>query len=109
MSIVFPRTAGEPLPAGLRLAAKSLPAAATIVGAAVALRLAYAPWYLNYDARYALLWPRDLSHGWRPDYTAAFAPTPHPLQTAVAVLATPFGEHADQVMSWIVLLSFGAL
>ena len=47
--------------------------------------------------------------GWRPDYTAAYAPTPHPLQTAAAALAMPFGERADQVLLWVALLSFGAL
>jgi hypothetical protein len=79
-----------------------------IAGVAVVLRLVYDPWYLNYDARYALLWARDLWHGYRPDYGTAFAPTPHPLQTALGLLVEPFGG-SDQLMVWIVLLSFGAL
>jgi hypothetical protein len=82
--------------------------AATIVGIAVLLRVVYDPWYLNYDARYALLWAGDLWHGFRPSYDAAFAPTPHPLQTAAGFLVYPFSA-SDQLMTWIVLLSFGAL
>ena len=61
--------------------------AATIAGnRGSLLRLVYDPWYLNYDARYALLWAGDLWHGFRPDYGTPFAPTPHPLQTAVGFL-----------------------
>jgi hypothetical protein len=86
-----------------------LPAAATIVGVAALLRLVYHPWYLNYDARYALLWARDLVRGHTPEYTADFAPTPHPLETAASVLATPFGDAGDQVMLWLILLCFGLL
>jgi hypothetical protein len=82
--------------------------AITIVGSAVLLRVVYDPWYLNYDARYALLWAGDIWHGFRPEYDAAFAPTPHPLQTAVGFLVHPFSA-SDQLMTWVVLLSFGAL
>jgi hypothetical protein len=38
-----------------RTARRLLPAAATVAGVAVLLRLVFDPWYLNYDARYALL------------------------------------------------------
>ena len=38
-----------------------LPAVATVVGVAVLLRLVYEPWFLNYDARYALVWARDIA------------------------------------------------
>jgi hypothetical protein len=86
-----------------------LPAAATIVGVAVLMYLVYDPWYLNYDARYALLWAQDLWHGYTPEYTADYAPTPHPLQMAVGSIALPFGVHADSVMAGMVLLCFGAL
>jgi hypothetical protein len=82
--------------------------AATVIGAAALLRVLFDPWYLNYDARYALLWARDLSDGLRPDYGAPYAPTPHPLQTAISFLALPFGA-ADEVLTWMILLSFGAL
>src|SRR5215216_345545 len=99
-----PATPRRPRRAALRL----LPAAATIVGVAALLELVYAP-YLNYDARYALVWARDLASGVQPDYTADFAPTPHPLETAVSSLATPFETGADTLLVWLVLLCFGAL
>src|SRR3954471_17755268 len=86
-----------------------LPAAATIVAVAVAMRLVYDPWYLNYDARYALLWARDVWTGFNPDFLADFAPTPHPLSTALSSLALPFGHSGDQVIVWLVLLGLGAL
>jgi hypothetical protein len=86
-----------------------LPATVTIVGIAALLRVVYEPWYLNYDARYALLWARDASHGFLPDFQAAFASTPHPLSTAVSALALPFGHGGEAVIVWITLLSFGAL
>ena len=90
-------------------AARLLPAAGTIVGVALLLRLVHGPWYLNYDARYALLWARDLARGLTPEYTADFAPTPHPLETAVSLLAVPFGDGGDQLMLWLILLCFGLL
>ena len=85
------------------------PAALTIGGIAVLLRAVYDPWYLNYDARYALLWARDAWHGFLPDFKADFAPTPHPLSTLVSSLGLPLGHSGDGVVVWIVLLSFGAL
>jgi hypothetical protein len=92
-----------------RGAPRLLPAVLTVVGVAALLRLVYHPWNLNYDARYALLWARDLVGGLTPDYDADFAPTPHPLETAVSVLATPFGDSGDQLMLWLILLCFGLL
>jgi hypothetical protein len=86
-----------------------LPAVATVVGVAVLLRLVYEPWFLNYDARYALVWARDLATGLTPDYTGPFAPTPHPLETAASLVAVPFGEGGDAIMVWLVLLCFGVL
>src|SRR3954463_7468894 len=85
------------------------PAGLTIVGVAVLLRVLYDPWYLNYDARYALLWARDVWHGFLPDFQADFAPTPHPLSTLVSSLGLPSGHGGDAVVVWIVLLAFGAL
>src|SRR4051794_38229741 len=85
------------------------PAALTIAGVALLVRLVYAPWYLNYDARYALLWARDVLHGHTPDYEAAFAPTPHPLSIAWSVIGLPFGDSAGSVMVLLALLGFGAL
>lgn len=80
------------------------------VAAAVVLYLAYGPTYVNYDAQYALLWARDVVvEGSRPEYEAAFAPTPHPLATAVSALLLVFGDAADVAMLWLALLCFGAL
>jgi hypothetical protein len=84
------------------------PALAVVLGVAALLRVGFDQ-YLNYDARYALLWARDLANGVTPDYTADFAPTPHPLETWVSVLAVPFGHSADALMIWIILLCFGLL
>jgi hypothetical protein len=105
------RAATATVARGVRTALlRALPAATTVVGVAVLMRVVYAPWYLNYDARYALLWARDAWHGFKPEYGADFAPTPHPLETAVSSLALPFGNHgADQVIVWLILLAFGAL
>src|SRR5215212_640805 len=88
---------------------RSAPAALVVAAVAVLVKLVYGPWYLNYDARYALLWARDISRGVTPDYEAPFAPTPHPLSTAWSALALPFGQDGDTLMVWLVLLSFGAL
>jgi hypothetical protein len=93
----------------LRAAPHLLPAAATVLGVAVLLRIVYRPWFLNYDARYALVWARDIARGLTPDYTSPYAPTPHPLETAVSLLAVPFGTGGDAIMVWLVLLSFGLL
>ena len=86
-----------------------LPPLATIVGVAVAMRLLFATWYMNYDARYALLWARDFWQGFNPDFLAQWAPTPHPLSTALSSLALPFGDDGDQVIAWLALLGFGVL
>src|SRR3954451_8702512 len=100
-----PRTPRVTRPALRRM----LPGTITIVGIAALLRVVYNPWYLNYDARYALLWARDAWRGFTPDFEAGFAPTPHPLSTLVSSLGLPFGHSGDAVSVWIVLLSFGAL
>jgi hypothetical protein len=89
--------------------ARLVPAVATAIGVAALLRLVYGPWFLNYDARYSLLWAWDLAHGFAPEYEADFAPTPHPLQTALSVLALPFGDASDDLVVLAVLLCFGAL
>ena len=89
--------------------ARLAPAVLTAVAVAALLQLVYGPWYLNYDARYALLWAQDLANGFSPEYEADFAPTPHPLQTAFGLLVLPFGDAADDVLVLATLLSFGAL
>jgi hypothetical protein len=89
--------------------ARLAPAVLTAVAVAALLQLVYGPWYLNYDARYALLWAQDLANGFSPEYKADFAPTPHPLQTAFGLLVVPFGDAADDVLAFATLLAFGAL
>src|SRR5215208_463341 len=59
--------------------------------------------------RFALLWAQDVANGHLPEYTADFAPTPHPLQTAFGLLALPFGDAADDVLVFATLLAFGLL
>jgi hypothetical protein len=93
----------------MRTRLRFLPALGTVVGVAVLLRILYAPWFLNYDARYALVWARDLAHGLTPDYEGPFAPTPHPLETFASLVAVPFGSGGDAIMSWTILLCFGLL
>jgi hypothetical protein len=97
--------ADPPRPALRRLA----PPLLTVAGVAALLWLLYRPWFLNYDARYALLWARDLWTGHTPGYTASYAPTPHPLQTAISSLALPFGDAADDVATLGMLVGFGVL
>ena len=87
----------------------ALPPALTILGAAALVALAFAPSYLNYDTRYALVWASDLAAGHTPGFEAPFAPTPHPLWNLLALLVLPFGGAAEEAMMAIVLLSFGAL
>jgi hypothetical protein len=99
-----PSTSRRQRPAVLRF----LPAVATVVGVAALLELVYDR-FLNYDARYALVWARDLARGLKPDYEADFAPTPHPLETAVSVLATPFETGAETLLVWLMLLCFGGV
>ena len=82
---------------------------ATAIGVAVVLFALYTPSFVNYDAQWALLWTRDAWHGFLPEYMADFAPTPHPLATAVSSLALPFGDGAEIAILWLTLLSFGAL
>jgi hypothetical protein len=101
--------AGETSRAGRPALPRAVPAAAVIVAVALLLRVAFHGGYLNYDARYALLWAHDLWHGLTPDFSARFASTPHPLSIGVSSLALPFGRSGDQVIGWIELLSFGAL
>src|SRR4051794_24632534 len=87
----------------------AVPAVATIVGVALLMFVAYGPSFVNYDAQWALLWARDLWHGFTPEYTGDFAPTPHPLATAVSSLALPLGHSADMAILSLTLLCFGAL
>jgi hypothetical protein len=103
-----PAVAPSATPRQPRTALRHLPAAVTVVGVAALLDLVYDR-FLNYDARYALVWGRDLVRGLKPDYTADFAPTPHPLETVVSILATPFETGADTLLVWLMLLCFGGV
>jgi hypothetical protein len=96
---------------GSRAAAlrRALPGVGVAVAVAALVRVVYAPWYGNYDVRYALLWARDLLHGHDPDYGAAFAPTPHPLSIAWSFLGLPFGDRAGSAMVIVALIGLGAL
>lgn len=100
------RTGGATVPRAVR---RHLAPAATVVGVAVVLRIVLDDaWYLNYDARYALIWARDLldGAGLAQDYVAPFAPTPHPLSIAWSVPAVVVG---DWLITWLTLLAFGVV
>src|SRR3954463_4179214 len=101
----------SPAPGALRerRATRALIPFAVILGVPALVAAAYGWTYLNYDARYSLLWARDIVHGLPPDYTGAFAPTPHPLQTFVSGLLLPFGDDSAKVMALLTLLAFGVL
>jgi hypothetical protein len=103
------QASATPGAAGHGGARRVVTALVVIAGLAVVLWLVYRPWFLNYDARYALLWARDLWEGYTPEYRAPFAPTPHPLQTALSSLALPLGDGADDAATIASLLCFGAL
>jgi len=90
-----------------------LPAVAAVaLGALVFLAVAPAH-FLNYDTEYAVLWGHDLVHGRTPDYDVAFAPTPHPLATLVAAIASlaggAFAEGLFQVLAFLALGVLGWL
>src|SRR5689334_10993108 len=107
MATASSRTSAARMPSSLPPAlARALPAAATILFVAVLMWVIYDPWYMNYDARYALDWARDITRGLTPDFKAPFAPTPHPFSIAVSFLGVAFGDH---VAMWLVLLGFGAV
>ena len=107
------RAPSLPLPSILEERRKRLPRFVapllTIVGVAVVVYLRYRPEFVNYDAQWALVWASDLWSGVTPEYKADFAPTPHPLATAVSSLALPFGHSASLAIVWLTLLCFGAL
>ena len=119
MAIVSPPrpapAAPPPPPEPLRTERARVPLSGWVAGIVTTVAVAgllfavYSPSFVNYDAQWALLWARDAWHGFMPEYTADFAPTPHPLATAVSSLALPFGAGADIAILWLTLLSFGAL
>ena len=77
---------------------------------AVAGRLLYGRAEVDYDAAYALVWGRDIVHGYLGALHAPIAPTPHPLTNLIGLVLSGAGVSGSiaglQVIGW---LSFGAL
>lgn len=85
---------------------------ALIVVGAVALRLAYGPGHVGYDAVWALEWGRETLGGSLPAFRSVGAPTPHPLANAVSLLLALLGGGALPVamaLSWLSLSALGGL
>lgn len=105
--VTDPSTRGERLRALLIAAAAALAVAALLYAVFAPAR------FLNYDTEYALLWANDLLHGRTPDYEVPFAPTPHPLLTALAalpaLLGASFAESALEVLAYVTLGVLGML
>lgn len=76
---------------------------------ALAAALVLGPSFLNYDTYYSLVWGADLLDGRRPVYAVPFAPTPHPLASAVGALLSPLGDAAEEVLIAVGLLGLGAI
>ena len=97
----------------MRLRPLFIPAAVSVALAALVALVAAPARFLNYDTEYALLWGHDLVHGRTPDYTVAFAPTPHPLATLVGAIGslfgTGFGEGLFEVLAFLALGILGWL
>ncbi len=94
---VYP--AARPLPRGLAIAA------AAGLGALLWTALGGVA---NFDAAFALAWAQGLGAGGGPDYAAALAPTPHPLQTVVALALAPLGAGAETGVVGAAALGYGA-
>ncbi len=97
----------------MRLRPFYLPAAVSVALAALVALVAAPARFLNYDTAYTLLWGHDLVHGRTPDYSVAFAPTPHPLATLVGALGSlisaGFGEALFEVLAFLALGILGWL
>jgi len=77
---------------------------------AIALRVALGPSGIGYDASWAVTWGREIADGGLPDLEAPGAPTPHPLQIAVAAVLSPLGAFvvpALLALSWLSLAALG--
>ncbi|HMJ34348.1 MAG TPA: hypothetical protein VK501_10555 [Baekduia sp.] len=87
-----------------------VPAAVSVALAALVWLVSAPARFLNYDTEYALLWGNDLVHGRTPDYTVAFAPTPHPLAQLVGALGSLFGTgFGETLFEVLAFLSLGIL
>jgi hypothetical protein len=95
----------------MRLRPLFVPAAVSIALAALIAAVSAPARFLNYDTEYALLWGNDVVHGRTPDYTVAFAPTPHPLATLVGAFGSLFGAAGFGTALFIVIafLALGVL
>lgn len=64
---------------------------------------------VNYDTLYSLLWGTQLAGGHAAEFTAAGAPTPHPLLTLAGIVTSPiFGSASPQALSAIAYLGYVA-
>jgi hypothetical protein len=80
-----------------------------VFGVAGAVLALFGHVYLNSDTLWALVWGRELLGGELPGFDSPDTPTPHPLTTVVAGLASGLGEEGGYYcMAALVLLSFGA-
>lgn len=107
-SVVADKRAPTKVGSALR-SRRGLRAALIITALAAALYVVWSPAAPNYDTAYALLWGKQIVNGDLPTYTAAFAPTPHPLLIAMGVLVALSGEHAYTLLVLLGCLSWGAL
>jgi hypothetical protein len=83
--------------------------AIAVAAIAVLVLLLYGVGFVGYDTGYALIWGRDLIEGRVPDYEIRGAPTPHPLATAVAALASALGDGAVPALAVVWAVCFAAL
>src|SRR5947209_8402085 len=90
-------------------ARRALPDALAATAVALLILAWFGHAFLNYDTFYALLWGDDLVHGRTPQYQVAFAPTPHPLATAVGAGASLFGDAGEGVMLGVALIVWAAV
>jgi hypothetical protein len=94
----------------MRLRPLYIPAAVSVALAALVALIAAPARFLNYDTAYTLLWGNDLVHGRMPDATVPFAPTPHPLATLVAAVASLVGaDFAEALFEVLAFLALGIL
>jgi hypothetical protein len=62
------------------------------------------PGHINADMSYAVVWGHDVISGRSPDVGTPYAPTPHPLATALGAVASLFGP--DGSVAVLILISF---